>query len=148
MIYGQMKIYSRSNNALFYTIVYASLISSVAFLAVSGIQFLRWFTHGKNYLVLIYGLVMLVLVTNSMIGAVYISQVSVAHGHIIRRTSCSVMIGALSITRPGLVNMLANAYDITSLFSFVLAWVATVLMLKEYSRRINKFASGFLLCCH
>ena len=145
MIYGQMKIYSQYNNALFYTIIYASLISSVAFLAVSGIQFLRWFTHGKNYLVLIYGLVMLVLVTNSMIGAVYISQVSVAHGHIIRRTSCSVMIGALSITRPGLVNMLANAYDITSLFSFVLAWVATVLMLKEYSRRINKFAYWILV---
>ncbi|MGA8843961.1 MAG: hypothetical protein WB511_10280 [Nitrososphaeraceae archaeon] len=140
-----MKIYSQYNNALFYTIIYASLISSVAFLAVSGIQFLRWFTHGKNYLVLIYGLVMLVLVTNSMIGAVYISQVSVAHGHIIRRTSCSVMIGALSITRPGLVNMLANAYDITSLFSFVLAWVATVLMLKEYSRRINKFAYWILV---
>jgi cytosine/uracil/thiamine/allantoin permease len=49
------------------------------------------------------------------------------------------MIGALSITRPGLVNTLANAYDITSFFSFVLAWLATVLMLKEYSKRINKF---------
>ncbi len=139
-IYGQIKISSQYNNALFYTIIYTSLISSAFFLAVSGIQFLRWFTRGKNYLVLIYGLVMLVLFANSVIGAIYLSQFSVSHGNIIKRTSCSVMIGALSVPRPGPVNTLANAYDITSFFSFVLAWVATVLMLKEYSRRIKKFA--------
>ena len=139
MIYGQIKIISQYNNALFYSIIYASLISSAVFLAISGIQFLRWFTRGRNYLVLIYGLVMLILFANSIIGAIYLSQVSVTHGQTIKRTSCSVMIGSLTVTRPGLVNTLANAYDITSFFSFVLAWIATVLMLKEYSKRINKF---------
>src|SRR6266511_2118425 len=60
-IYAQIKLSSQYNSAFFYTIIYASLISSAFFLAVSGIQFLRWFTRGRNYLVLIYGLVMLVL---------------------------------------------------------------------------------------
>jgi len=55
------------------------------------------------------------------------------------------MFGALSITRPGLVNSLANAYDITSFFSFVLAWLATVLMLKEYSKRINRLVYWFVV---
>jgi hypothetical protein len=139
MIYGEIKIISQYNNALFYTIIYASLISSAVFLAISGIQFLRWFTRGRNYLVLIYGLVMLILFANSIIGAIYLSQVSVTHGQTIKRTSCSVMISSLTVTRPGLVNTLANAYDITSFFSFVLAWIATISMLKEYSKRINKF---------
>ncbi|MFI5405960.1 MAG: hypothetical protein ACHQ1D_05545 [Nitrososphaerales archaeon] len=139
MIYGQIKIISQYNNALFYTIIYASLISSALFLAISGIQFLRWFTRGRNYLVLIYGLVMLVLFANSIIGAIYLSQVSVTHGQSIKRTSCSVMMGSLTVTRPGSVNTLANAYDITSFLSFVLAWIATISMLKEYSKRINKF---------
>jgi hypothetical protein len=139
MIYGQIKIISQYNNALFYTIIYASLISSAVFLAISGIQFLRWFTRGRNHLVLIYGLVMLILFANSIIGAIYLSQVSVTHGQTIKRTSCSVMISSLTVTRPGLVNTLANAYDITSFFSFVLAWIATISMLKEYSKRINKF---------
>ena len=83
---------------------------------------------------------MLILFANSIIGAIYLSQVSVTHGQTIKRTSCSVMFGALGTgTRPGLINTLANAYDITSFFSFVLAWIATILMLKEYSKRINKF---------
>jgi hypothetical protein len=145
MIYGQIKIMSLYNNALLYTIIYASLASSAGFLAISGIQFLRWFAHGKNYLVLMYGLVMLVLCTNSAIGIVYLSQVSVTHGDIIKRTSCSVMMGSLTITRPGIVNILTDMYDITSFFAFVLAWLATVLMLKGYSKRKNKFAYWFVV---
>jgi hypothetical protein len=137
-IYGQIKMISQYNNSLFYAIIYVSLISSAFFLAISGLKFLRWFTRGRNYLVLIYGLVMLLLLVNSVVGAIYLSQFSVSHGSIIKRTSCSVMIGALTVTRPGLVNTLADAYDITSFFSFILAWVATVFMLKEYSRRIKK----------
>jgi hypothetical protein len=145
IIYGQIKITSQYNNALFYTIIFASLISSAGFLAISGIQFLRWFKRRKNYLVLIYGLVMLVLFANSAIGIVYLSQVSLTHGSIIKRSSCSVLIGSLINTRPEVVNILTNAYDITSFFSFVLAWVATVSMLKEYSKRKNKFAYWFVV---
>jgi hypothetical protein len=140
MIYGQIKIISQYNNALFYSIIYASLISSAFFLTISGIQFLRWYIRGRNYLVMMYGLVMLILLVNSIIGAIYLSQVSVTHGQTIKRTSCSVMFGALGFgTRPGVINTLASAYDIVSFFSFVLAWVTTILMLKEYSKRINKF---------
>jgi hypothetical protein len=145
MIYGQIKIMSLYNNALLYTIIYASLISSAGFLAISGIQFLRWFARRRNYLVLMYGLVMLVLCTNSAIGIAYLFQVSFTHGDIIKRTSCSVMMGSLINTRPGIVNILTDMYDITSFFAFVLAWLATVLMLKEYSKRKNKFAYWFVV---
>ena len=145
LIYGQMKINSQYNNAFFYLLIYASLISSAAFLAISGIQFLRWFARGKNYLVMIYGLVMIVLLTNSLVGIIYLSQISVTHSDMIKRKSCSVMFSALSITRPGLVNSLANVYDITAFFSFVLAWLATVLMLKEYSKRINRLVYWFIV---
>jgi hypothetical protein len=145
MIYGQIKIMSLYNNALLYTIIYASLISSAGFLAISGIQFLRWFARRRNYLVLMYGLVMLVLCTNSAIGIAYLFQVSFTHGDIIKRTSCSVMMGSLINTRPGIVNILTDMYDITSFFAFVLAWLATVLMLKEYSKRKNNFAYWFVV---
>jgi hypothetical protein len=145
MIYGQIKIMSLYDKALLYTIIYASLVSSAGFLAISGIQFLRWFVRGKNYLVLMYGLVMLILCTNSAIGIAYLSQVSFTHGDTIKRTSCSVMMGSLVVTRPGIVNTLTDMYDITSFFAFVLAWLATALMLKEYSKRKNKFAYWFVV---
>jgi hypothetical protein len=74
-----------------------------------------------------------------------LANLLVTHGHIIIRSSCSVMFGSLNVTRPGVVNTLANMYDITSFFAFVLAWLATVLMLKEYSKRTNKFAYWFVV---
>jgi hypothetical protein len=145
LIFGQIKIMSLYNNTLLYTIIYASLASSAGFLTISGIQFLRWFTRGKNYLVLLYGLVMLVLCSNSIIGIVYLSQVSLTHGDIIKHSSCSVMFGTLFYSRPGAINILTDMYDITSFFAFVLAWLATVLMLKGYPKRKNKFAYWFVV---
>ena len=114
MIYGQIKIISLDYNALFYIVIYASLISSAAFLAIAGIQFLRWFTRGRNYLVLMYGLVMLALSSNSIIGTIYLSEVSVSHHYTIRYISCSVMMSSLNNPNPEIINILANLYDVTT----------------------------------
>jgi hypothetical protein len=138
IIYGQIKISSLYYSAVFYTIIYLSLASSAAFLAISAIQFLRWFSKGRNYLVITYGLVMLVLCTNSVIGVVYISVNSLSHSETIKYKSCSVMMGMLGNPNPEVTNILVNLYDITSFFSFVMAWLVTVLMLKEYTKHRNK----------
>lgn len=145
MIYGQIKIISLYYNALFYTVIYTSLISSAAFLAIAASQFLRWFARGKNYLVLTYGLVMLALSSNSVIGTIYLSEVSVSHHYTIRYISCSVMMSSLNNPNPEIINSLANLYDITTFFSFILAWIATVLMLKEYSKGKNKVVYWFIV---
>ena len=120
IIYGQIKISSLYYGAVFYTIIYLSLASSAAFLAIAAIQFLRWFVRVKNYLVMTYGLVMLVLCSNSIIGAIYLSEVSLSHSEVIKYRSCSVMIGNLSNVNPESINILANLYDITSFFP--LSW--------------------------
>ena len=73
---------------------------------------------------LIYSLVLLILFANSIIGAIYLYQVSVTRGQSIKRTSCNVMIGALTVTRPETIHTLANAYDITSFFSFCLSMIS------------------------
>jgi hypothetical protein len=138
IIYGQIKMSSLYYSAVFYTITYLSLGSSAAFLAIAAIQFLRWFVRGKNYLVITYGLVMLLLCANSIIGVAYIAQVSVSHASIIKYKSCSVMMGVLNNPNPQAIDILANLYDITSFFSFVLAWLVTVLMLKGYTKHRNK----------
>ena len=138
IIYGQIKISSLYYNSVFYTIIYLSLASSAAFLAIAAIQFLRWFIRGKNYLVMTYALVMLVLCTNSVIGFFYLSEVSLSHSNTIKYRSCSVMIGSLGNPNPERINILINLYDITSFFSFILAWLVTVLMLKQYAKNRNK----------
>lgn len=145
MIYGQIKTISVYYNVFFYALIYLSLLSSAAFLTIAGIQFLRWFLRGRNYLVMIYGLVMLVLSANSVIAIIYLWQDSLTHSYAIKRTSCSVMISSLNNPHPELTNFLTYTYDITSFISFILAWVATVSMLKEYSKRKNKFVYWFVV---
>lgn len=137
-IYGQIKISSLYYNSVFYTIVYLSLVSSAAFLTIAAVQFLRWFIRGKNYLVLTYGIVMLVLCTNSIIGIIYLFEVSLSHRNTIKHTSCSVMMGSIYYSNPEVTNILISLYDMTSFFSFVLAWIVTVLMLKDYTKHRNK----------
>lgn len=140
MIYGQIKLMSAYYNVLFYTIIYASLTASAACLTIAGFQFLRWFGRRKNNLVMLYGLVMLVLSANSIIGIIYLSEISPSHYFIIKYSSCYSMFGSLHYTNPNLINMLKIAYDVTSFFSFILAWLATVTMLKGYSKHKNKIA--------
>jgi len=138
IIYGQIKIAYLYYNTIFYTVIYLALVSSSIFLGIAATQFLRWFIRGKNYLVMTYALVMLVICTNSVIGAVYISQVSVSHSNIIKYKSCSLMMSVLNNPNPEATNTLANLYDITSFLSFIMAWLVTVLMLKEYAKHRNK----------
>jgi len=141
LIYGQIKISFLYNISFFYAVIYLSLASSAAFLAIATIQFLRWFISRKNSLVMTYGLVMLVLCTNSIIGIVYLWQVSFSHPNTIKPISCSVMMGSLSNNpNPEVINVLTSLYDITSFFSFVLAWLVTVLMLKEFTKHRSKLA--------
>jgi hypothetical protein len=137
-IYGQIKISSLYYNSVFYAIIYLSLVSSATFLTIAAIQFLRWFIRGKNYLVLTYGLVMLVLCTNSIIGIIYLFEVSLSHRNTIKHMSCSVMMGSIYYSNPEITNVLINLYDMTSFFSFVLAWLVTVLMLKDYTKNRNR----------
>jgi hypothetical protein len=143
-IYGQVKKMSLYSNSLLYTVIYASLISSSGFLAISGIQFLSWFVRNRNYLVFLYALVMVFLVVNALIGLFYLYQVSLSQNLIIKYSSCRVMFASLFNVNPDLNIALSNIYDITSIVSFILAWLASVLMLKQYARRI-KFAYWILV---
>jgi hypothetical protein len=138
MIFGQIKILSSYNSAFFYTLVYTTLTTSAAFLVIAAMQFMRWFSRGKNHIVLTYGLVMLVLCSNSIVGVIYVIEASFSLPVTVKNKSCSLMVSALSNPNPEAINVLSNMYDATSFFSFVLAWLVTVLMLREYTRHKNK----------
>ena len=88
---------------------------------------------------------MLVLVANTVIGIVYLAQESYSHRNIIKPSSCRVMLGSLLIVNPELNITLRNIYDITSILSFVIAWIATTLMLKHYFKRRSKLGYWLLI---
>jgi hypothetical protein len=46
--------------------------------------------------------------------------------------------GSLSYANPQTINILVDSYDITSFLSFVLAWLVTIFMLKQFTKHRNK----------
>ena len=81
---------------------------------------------------------MLVLIVNTSIGIIYLSQVSLSQSNIIKHTPAEPMLASLYNVNPELNIMLSNAYDITSIFSFILAWFASVSMSSSMLDAISK----------
>ena len=144
-IYGQIKITSLYYNDLIYAIIYMSLGSSIFFLLITGVRFLRWYVRSKNYLVFLYGITMLLLLINTLVAIIYLYQVSLSHNDIITGSSCRVMYGSLYNVNPDFNIALSNTYDLTSVISFILAWSVSVLMLRQYSRHKNRVVYWLLV---
>lgn len=145
-IYFQMVTSSIYYSSIVSFAIYVSLSISAFFLLISSIKFLRWFAIGKSYLVLLYGLVMCSLLANGIFGVLYYQQIALSHNDVIKRTSCRAIMASLYNLNPEITYDLKRLYDITSILSFVLAWSATVIILKQHRGRFNKLRYWILVC--
>ena len=144
-IYGQMILYSNYSNFFIFLIVISSFLSSIAFLIILTIRLLHWFSLTHNHLTLMYGIAFLVFILNTIFGLIYLTQILSTHGDIIKPASCRAIFASLFNLNPNLSIFLSNLYDITSIISFISIWVATTIMLKQYSRRIGKIKYWILV---
>ena len=97
-----------------------------------------WFSLTPNYLTFIYGIAILIFIINTIIGLVYLIEVLSTHNDIIKPASCRAIFASLFKINPDLSIFLSKLYDITSIISFVAIWLATTIMLNQYSRKIGK----------
>lgn len=142
LIYLQIRTLSGYNSLLIQLIIYSSLSVSILLLSIVSLRFIRWSSF-RSYSILLFGIVMFIFAINTSIGLLYLNQVSLSHTYIIKPISCRTMYASLEHATPTLTFQLSQLYDITSILSFVLAWLATVLLLKQYSGRIKKRHTGF-----
>jgi hypothetical protein len=144
-IYGLMTLYSNYPNLLIYLIVYSSFLSSIGFLSILTIKLLHWFSRTRNYLTLMYGIAILLFILNTIVGLMYLTEVLSTHGDIIKPASCRAIFASLFNLNPNLSIILSNLFDITSIISFIAIWLATTIMLKQYSHRIGKIKYWILV---
>jgi hypothetical protein len=144
-IYGEMNLYSSYHDLFIFLIVYASLLSSVGFLSILAFKLLHWFSLTPNYLILIYGVAIILFIFNTVIGLIYLTEVIQTHKDIIKPTSCRALFGSLFHINPTLSIFFSNLYDITSIFSFIVVWIGTTIMLKQYTRTIGKIKYWLLV---
>ena len=144
-IYGQITLNSNYSNFLIFLIVYGSFLSSVAFLIILTVRLLNWFSITHNYLTFIYGIAILIFILNTIIGLTYITQILSTHNDIIKPASCRAIFASLFNVNPDLSIFLSKLYDITSIISFVAIWLATTIMLNQYSHKIGKIKYWILV---
>ena len=149
-IFLEMTFMSYYTNYIISFIIYLVFLSSIGILLISFIKFSLWYLHKKSLLILLYGSIMLFLAINTFISLFFISQnVSFLGSPVIYNnefhTSCSMMLASNKSTNPynlyislGQEHYLEIPYNTTLILSFILTWITSVLILKQYSLKIGK----------
>jgi hypothetical protein len=113
-------------------IIFVSYGLSFALLALLAKRFFSWFKSNRNLVVLVYALAVSMLSINSVITIVY------TNSEFVNMPEFILNIKSLTGGYESADVLLGSAYTLTSVLSFILMWVATILLLKHYSRRIGK----------
>jgi hypothetical protein len=108
-----------------------------------SLRFFSWFRFHKNPIVLFYLMSTITLIINAVFSFDLILTISPGIPALIGESQIAGM------TRPIAANPLAttlnNGYTVTSILSFILLWVATALLLREYSKRIGRITYWVLV---
>jgi hypothetical protein len=128
-------VLTSSYNVLFLKIViwinYALAIGLLGFLSQ---RFLSWFRSNHSAVVLAYATAMMMICINAIFTLLYLTY-QLTHsqrGSIIYPTLTPVANFA------SVYDIFNSGYVITSIISFILTWIATVLLLHSYSRRLGR----------
>jgi hypothetical protein len=113
-------------------IIFISYVLSFALLALLAKRFFSWFKSNRNLVVLVYASAVSMLSINSVITIIY------TNNEFVNAPEFILNIKSLTGGYESADVLLGSAYTLTSVFSFILMWIATILLLKHYSRRIGK----------
>lgn len=118
-----------------YSLILAILISygfSILLLSLLARHFFSWFRLNRALVVLLYGLAMSLISINGIIAIIYLNVGYSDNPTFIK----SVRSLTGSFASPNVI--LSSAYALTATLFFVLTWIATVILLKHYSRKLGK----------
>ena len=128
-------VFTSSYNTLFLEIViWINYILAIGLLGFLSQRFLVWFKSNRNAVVLAYSLAMIMICISTLFALVYVTN-QFTHsfsGPIIRPALTPVA------NYGSAYNMFNAGYVITSIIAFILTWIATILLLHSYSRKIGR----------
>ena len=127
----QMLFMSSYHILILKSTIFISYGLSFILLALLAKRFFSWFKLNHNSVVLAYALATTMISINAIITIIYINNVFINDPAIIRPIRS--LTGALA--SPDIT--LSSLYVLTSVLSFILTWIATVLLLRHYSRKLG-----------
>lgn len=115
-------------------VTFASYVPSIILLSILILKLLGWFNKKHDYITLSYTIAMSSILVNAVIFSLNLPTDLFDYG--IEREPTTIQ---HRMTQTGLLNQpFKEAYQISSIFSFISTWVATAILLQYYSRKIGK----------
>jgi hypothetical protein len=138
IIIFQMLVLNKYNLILLEIQTYVSYLSALVFLSILIFLFVGWLTRKRNYIIMLYAIAFSLASVNLIVSLIYIEtyfSFSVLH-HDIK----PYPITAYVVNIPGSVitESLSMIYDLLSLSSFLLMWIATAILLSQIRHRMGK----------
>lgn len=126
-------LFTLSYNVLFLeAVIWISYILAIALLGILSQRFLSWYRSKRNPVVLAYSLAIMMISINAVFTVLYVTEELINKPVEIQpqKTPLAPYSSESDIFNSG--------YVITSVISFILTWIATVLLLHNYSRKLGR----------
>lgn len=124
-------------------IIGISYTLAMAMLGLLAQRFFSWFKSNRNLVVLLYGLSGAMLAINAaftftFVEAILINAVPYVHSYVGASQTPFIAPGSLA-------DILNYPYILTTVLSFMITWVATVMILRHYSSKLRQVRYGVIL---
>ena len=137
IIIFQMLVINKYSLFLLEIQTYFSYLSGLVFLSFLVFLFIRWLTIKRNYIIMLYAIAFSLASVNLIVSLIYIeTYFSFSVSPDIKPYSITAYI--VNIPGTAMTESLSMIYDILSLFSFLLMWIATAILLSQYRYKIGK----------
>lgn len=112
-------------------IIWISYLEASFLMGFLSYKFCRWLRVSKSYLVFFYALAFASLAANLLLSLLYIeNQISIFSSDVQRNTGGYVQTNTDAL--------LTSGYQISTILAYVFLWIATIVLLRNYSNRIGK----------
>jgi hypothetical protein len=133
----------------FYSTAALTLVTAISYTLASVMmvllanRFFGWFRVNRNSVVFLYGLSSGMITINLAVTGLFVAEILQSQPATV---SSSHLINVPFIAPYSIANLLEYPYVVSSILSFILAWTATVWLLRHYSYSLGTKRLWILLC--
>jgi hypothetical protein len=137
IIIFQMLVLNKYSLILLEIQTYVSYLSALVFLSFLVFLFVGWLTRKRNYIIMLYVIAFSLSSVNLIVSLIYIeTYFSFSVLHDIKPYPITAYV--VNIPGSAITESLSMLYDLLSLSSFLLMWIATAILLSQYRHRMGK----------
>jgi uncharacterized membrane protein len=143
VIISEMILTSSYSTLLLAVVVGISYIIAIAMLGLLAQRFFSWFKSNRNLVVLLYGLSGALLAINAAFTIAFIEVILI---NTVPYVQSYVGASVTPFIAPGsLADLLNFPYTLTTVLSFMISWVATIMILRHYSSKLRQVRYAVIL---